>query len=134
MLLPREFKQYTNSRVFIALGGMIAISFIATITAVLAITELLHARQAGQRHNNARFQMEKLLTELETAETGQRGYLITGDPAYLEPYNRVAARLPGELQAAEQQSEGTSYSTGVRQLRPLVTERLGRLKQGDCSI
>ncbi len=31
------------------------------------------------------------LSMLKDAETGQRGYLITGDPAYLEPYN---AALP----------------------------------------
>jgi diguanylate cyclase (GGDEF)-like protein len=29
---------------------------------------------------------EKLLSSMTDAETGQRGYLLTGDPAYLDPY------------------------------------------------
>jgi signal transduction histidine kinase/CheY-like chemotaxis protein len=31
---------------------------------------------------------------LQDAETSQRGYLLTGDPAYLQPYNEAHDRLP----------------------------------------
>jgi CHASE3 domain sensor protein len=31
--------------------------------------------------------------DLDDAETGQRGYLLTGQDAYLEPYNRATASL-----------------------------------------
>src|SRR5439155_3110557 len=34
---------------------------------------------------------------LKDAETGQRGFTITGDEKYLEPYNAALARLPEEL-------------------------------------
>src|ERR1043166_6734339 len=38
-----------------------------------------------------------VLLALVDAETGFRGYLITLDPAFLEPYDRSAARLPPAL-------------------------------------
>lgn len=35
-----------------------------------------------------------MLTALQDAETGQRGYLLSRDEKYLEPYNEAMARLP----------------------------------------
>ncbi len=37
--------------------------------------------------------LESVLSTVKDAETGQRGYLITGDEAYLEPYNDAVASL-----------------------------------------
>ena len=37
----------------------------------------------------------ELLSNLKDAETGQRGYLLTGDPLYLQPYNQALVALPG---------------------------------------
>jgi hypothetical protein len=36
--------------------------------------------------------LDDLLAAITDAETGQRGFLITGDPQYLEPYERGTAR------------------------------------------
>src|SRR5207248_2927920 len=38
-----------------------------------------------------------LLARLLDAETGQRGFLLTGQDRYLEPYNRAAPGIPAEL-------------------------------------
>jgi signal transduction histidine kinase len=35
-----------------------------------------------------------MLTSMQDAETGQRGYLLSRDEKYLEPYNEAMARLP----------------------------------------
>jgi CHASE3 domain sensor protein len=35
--------------------------------------------------------------DLTDMETGQRGYLLTGDPAYLQPYTTAKARIGGDL-------------------------------------
>jgi CheY-like chemotaxis protein/signal transduction histidine kinase/CHASE3 domain sensor protein len=43
-------------------------------------------------------ELESLLSSLKDAETGQRGYLLTGgDEKYLEPYVNAQAALPGEF-------------------------------------
>ncbi len=38
-----------------------------------------------------------VLLDLVDMETGQRGYLLTGNPAYLQPYNDASTRLPNHL-------------------------------------
>ena len=46
-------------------------------------------------------ELEALLSTLKDAETGQRGYLLTGgDDKYLEPYVNAQAQLPKELARA----------------------------------
>jgi CheY-like chemotaxis protein/CHASE3 domain sensor protein len=42
--------------------------------------------------------VDALMSSLKDAETGQRGYLLTGRETYLEPYNNARADVPGELQ------------------------------------
>ena len=42
-------------------------------------------------------ELSTLLSTLEDAETGQRGYLLTGNQAYLQPYQAATERLRTEL-------------------------------------
>jgi CHASE3 domain sensor protein len=41
--------------------------------------------------------LEDVLSLMKDAETGQRGYLITGDARYLEPYTAAVGRVDGRL-------------------------------------
>ena len=38
-----------------------------------------------------------LLSLVQDAESGQRGYLLTGEKSYLEPYRRAVGAIPGQL-------------------------------------
>jgi len=40
---------------------------------------------------------DSMLSLMKDAETGERGFLLTGDEAYLAPYNSAIAALPGAL-------------------------------------
>uniref|UniRef100_A4WS76 histidine kinase n=1 Tax=Cereibacter sphaeroides (strain ATCC 17025 / ATH 2.4.3) TaxID=349102 RepID=A4WS76_CERS5 len=64
-----------------------------------------------------------LLSVLQDVEIGQRGFLITLDPSYLEPYEDALARVPVELEAlAEDIPRVAGELDG--ELRALVGRRL----------
>lgn len=42
--------------------------------------------------------LEEISTDLSDAETGQRGFLLTLNPEYLEPYNRAVQEIDKDLQ------------------------------------
>ncbi len=46
-----------------------------------------------------RMAISKLVRQVLDAETGQRGFLLTGDPRYLEPYNTATADITQNLDA-----------------------------------
>ena len=51
------------------------------------------ARTLLARSFERRILIADLMSGLKDAETGQRGYLITGDPAFLRPYEAAAAQI-----------------------------------------
>jgi signal transduction histidine kinase len=63
--------------------------------------------------------LELVLSTLKDAETGQRGFIITQEDPYLQPYHEAVARVHDELNALK---EHTSESPGQQQ-------RLGLLEQ-----
>jgi PAS domain S-box-containing protein len=44
--------------------------------------------------------LQSLPLSMKDAETGQRGFLLTGDESYLQPYTRAEAALSGEIAGA----------------------------------
>ena len=68
-----------------------------------------------------------LLSALQDAETGQRGYLITLDPAFLEPYEKARTKIP-ELRAALEQQlviDPDRATAMLPELDALIDLRLG---------
>jgi signal transduction histidine kinase len=48
-------------------------------------------------YSRTRSALNRLLVHVLDAETGSRGYLLTGDPRYLEPYNAAVAEIGHNL-------------------------------------
>jgi two-component sensor histidine kinase/CHASE3 domain sensor protein len=59
------------------------------------------ARDGALAEADAQIALENLNQSLVDAESGQRGYLLTLDPAYLGSYNRGVAQLPENLAAVK---------------------------------
>lgn len=54
-------------------------------------------RAEVERSHVARAQLLQIFSSMQDAETGQRGYVITGQASYLEPYDSAARALGAEL-------------------------------------
>lgn len=83
---------------------------ISLILALLAALVLIGISETGyiqssealeriERSTDTRNQVNRLLQNVLDAETGSRGYLLTGDPRYLEPYNAAVADIGQTLDA-----------------------------------
>ncbi len=72
--------------------------------ALIAINETGYNQSTGALDDMAqelrtRSALNKLLQHVLDAETGSRGYLLTGDPRYLEPYNTAVVDIGQNLDA-----------------------------------
>ena len=75
-------------------------------------------------------ELEITLSLLKDAETGQRGYLITHDRSYLEPYNQAVNEITGHIdKLAALTTDNDVQQRRIARLRPLVAERLRLAKE-----
>jgi signal transduction histidine kinase len=100
--------------------------------AVLVLTygaqATLRAGVEAQDATRTALRLEVLLSTLKDAETGQRGYLLTGHEDYLQPYEGARARLPSQLAAmAMEPPEGPS--DGLARIRALTEAKMAELAQ-----
>jgi len=89
-------------------------------------------RSAPQvQHSRALLELiEQTLSSVGDAESGQRGFVLTGDPEYLDAYDAAVAALPTELSnlralVAQEARLRTRAST----LSDLISEKLSELKE-----
>lgn len=69
--------------------------------------------------------LQRFLATAQAAETGQRGFLLTGMPEYLEPYNQALAELNHEVdRIAELTANAPAQQQRVSHLRGLLAEKL----------
>ena len=65
---------------------------------------------------------------LLNAETGQRGYIITGDVSYLEPYNGAQASLDSEIKTLRDlTSDNPTQQQNIDVLQTLVADKMAVL-------
>jgi len=106
----------------------------ALLVAVVVITALIvEVQRAGvdkvQQHLIVRNKLADVLIVVHQAESGQRGYLLTGDRQYLEPYEAAVAVLGSELSELDTASSGApDFKAKLEQLRVLIREKMAELR------
>lgn len=91
-----------------------------TERAVLA-QRMLQAMEAGR-------QLEALLSVLKDAETGQRGYLLTGDETYLAPYTLATTETPALLHLLQKNRQLDTTGQHMELLKRTVDQKLAELQ------
>src|SRR5581483_8755165 len=100
---------------------MRATIFVFGVTALVIVGSAAVTYKAGNRVLQLQERREQrretigtvnvLFSRLQDAETGQRGYVITGNESYLEPFTDAEAHLPGALRHLRELTEaGVSES------------------------
>ncbi len=114
--------------------GLVVGLTIAVLVATGALLTFVHYNSAAkqQRIVSTNYEtislMRQALIVLQDAEIGQRAYLLTGDIANLEPYERALLRfdpIVRQLEAAAADDSGALRQ--VAEFRSATTEKLGEL-------
>jgi len=111
--------------------GLCVVLFIVlgTVGSRSASTSLEEAAWVAHTYQ-VREVIASLLSSLQEAETGQRGYLITGLEEYLEPYHDGVAQLEGQReQLAKLTADNPSQQRRLMKLEPLILAKLTDLRR-----
>ena len=81
-------------RLVLASVALLLILFVAS--SALSVRAYVLSARADSATSNVIEASNDLLIGLLDAETGQRGYLLTGNPAYLQPYDAALSTIPAD--------------------------------------
>jgi len=115
-------------------GALVAVLLVVCLNAWLALrsVEILGTSQYWVSHTwQAINSLERVMSSMKDAETGNRGYLLTGDPDYLEPYTRASRDLPAEINDTQKLTiDNPSQQARFPEMRAVVEQRMNLLEQG----
>jgi CHASE3 domain sensor protein len=103
----------------IAWNAYLAVNHLRRVHKIAALTLESSAVQA---------ELSNVLKDVTDMETGQRGYLLTADPGYLQPYTDARGRIEADLVSLR---AGLANRTQREQSLELQLESFARLKQAE---
>jgi signal transduction histidine kinase len=102
---------------------LLLILFVASTA--LSVRAYVLSDRAGSTTASVTGASNDLLIELLNAETGQRGYLLTSNPVYLQPYDTALSAVPADQQRlASQVSAIPGSGQYVAELKSLVATKM----------
>jgi methyl-accepting chemotaxis protein len=119
-------------------GRKIALGFSLSILVLVVVggvsyrsSDLLIENNHAVTHTHQVLEeLARVLSLLKDAETGQRGFLLTGSETYLEPYNASLPAIGSTVSDIQLlTADNPRQQARVVRLRPLVDAKLAELKQ-----
>jgi methyl-accepting chemotaxis protein len=115
----------------IGAGFALALAALASIgvTSYRSTSSLIVASEWKNHTNVVLRSLAKLMSALQDAETGQRGYVITGRDSYLEPHV-AGVRAVGEAMEALRKltADNPNQQRRLDAIQPLITDKLDELR------
>ena len=116
----------------LAFGLLAAVVFFAISAAVAVYTTqtLRTSNESVVKTHQVIVSIDLLLSDVQDAETGQRGYLLTGNEQYLRPYQRAVAQIQSRLARVESLlTTDTAQSYRLEDLRNSASSKLDELDE-----
>jgi CheY-like chemotaxis protein/CHASE3 domain sensor protein len=103
---------------------------VAAAVAYSALKQTNDAAIAGAHALEVQRGVLAVVSELTDAETGQRGYLLTGEEGYLDPYNRARSNLQRSIATLRDLVRQDAESLArVERIAQLSTEKMDELNE-----
>jgi PAS domain S-box-containing protein len=116
----------------IGAGFAVGLAIIVAIgaSAYVSTQRLLEANRWVSHSHEVIEGLEHILSLLKDAETGQRGFVLTGADRYLEPYTAATGEIRHDIDVlGDLTRDDTAEQEGLRQVRRLSDVKLAELRQ-----
>jgi PAS domain S-box-containing protein len=125
---PKKRKDFTPG---ILLGFLAAFLLLGTVGwfSYFEIGRLIESESWVGHTQEVRVSLDNLMICLDEAEGGQRGFILTGDEAFLKPYY-AGVRLCGEhlVRLRSLTSDNPAQQKAIDAMEPLVGKRIAQLR------
>ncbi len=119
----------TSRSINFGLGLALALLVLNTVASYRNTLQIVENEQAVSHTHQVLAELTKTLSTINDAETGQRGYLLTGKDRYLEPYLAAIARINWKVSSLRRlTSDNFQQQQQVQQLEQSIASKLAELQ------
>lgn len=125
------FKNWTVGRRLVTGFGLAGFTLLViAFVSYRNITSLIDNDGWVEHSNRVRLQLANLLSEMKDAETGQRGYLLTGVDSYLQPHDAAVQEIGGTFaDIVRLTADNPRQQRRLAGLSQVIDSKLAELKQ-----
>jgi methyl-accepting chemotaxis protein len=125
------FKNWTVGRRLVTAFAMAGLTLLlVTFVSYRNITGLIDNDGWVEHSNRVRIELADLLSQLKDAETGQRGYLLTGVDSYLEPYASALQQISSTFaDVVKLTADNPRQQRRLTSLSSVIDSKLAELKE-----
>ena len=116
-----------SRRTFASLVGGLLLAALLVVPSFWTFAQVKEAARSRQHAYELIIQAQALLSELSDAETSQRGFLLTGDEAFLAPYLAERDGLQAKLGALRNRTRVGEARKHLEAMAPLVDAKLAEM-------
>ena len=121
----------------LAAGLALGLTMIVTLTVGFfwAVQRQSEANRQVIRTHQVLENLESAISLLKDAETGQRGFLLTGQDQYLDPYNAATKSIKQKLDAVgDLTKDNPAQEETLQRVRAMTADKLAELaKRSNCA-
>ena len=119
-----------SSRIVISFAAVLVVFGMVGIASYINTQRLIKSNQRVIHTHEVMENLEGILSVLKDAETGQRGFILTGENRYLEPYDQALVQIETRLvKLTELTEDNPAQQASIGKLRTLTGSKLAELKQ-----
>ena len=123
-------KWNVGTKIAIGFGLALAIFVIVGVVSYRGTTQLIAASDSRKNTYEVLGRFEETLSLLQDVEIGQRGYALTGEESYLEPYQTALGKIDPTIQEVRKLTgDNPRQQRRLDALEPLVKNRLTVAKE-----
>lgn len=127
---PKSFGTRLEAWATLGLAVVLVFFLVTGLVAYRNIEVLRNNNQQIIHTHRVIVALDELLSSAQDAETGQRGYLLTGNPLYLAPYEAAVADMTTRVDAVSRLTQDNpSQQANLAQVRRHVDAKLTELKE-----
>lgn len=124
-------KRLSQETLLASFGVIVAALLINAVVAYQSTLSLIENERRVDHSQSVLAEIAETLSTVTDAETGQRGYIITGSRIYLDPYLDSLGEIDGHVQRLRTLTlDNPRQQARLTRLEPRIAERLRLLRRG----
>ena len=129
--MPRQ-PSSIEKKIFAGFGFALVVSVLVSLTTYFNNERLVETRKKVAESQEALRSLKQILATVTNAETGSRGYLLTGDETFLEPFKTATGRIEPDMQRVRVATRNDrTILPRLTQLEDLTRNKLQALNQAN---